>query len=383
VSALHELGVDARTLPTDPFRGWKYLSTPARGRHGDVVIARYLNDSPKLFKSLCRVAGDALSLIVFRMRGMRVFWICHNVDGETETYWPLSTKVRRWLWGHSAEKIFVTDSSLMDIARASLKGVQEKLTPTSMGLLRVPGKRKREYDEAMLAFLRRDTDSNSPRPRLNILCAGRTGPKYIHFDLLPRLERELREGGWEPRFLAITNFQRDGVWSRGRRYDDFIQWCDNNPAVMLVREYIDFNENEWSEHIDLIWRALSDHSMSFTLFNACDAKIPLLSYQSGHLGQLIQREGIGAMINRDFTNVGPAVDRALAVNPGQFQAFMAKRSWSDGARLLLNAVTSKRLALVDDDAEQDSCLTMPGENGFQTWTARPECQAPHRSQKKP
>lgn len=352
VRALHELDVDARTLPTDPFRGWKYLSTPSRGLRGDVVIARYLNDSPRLFKSLCRVAGDALSLMVFRVRGMRVFWICHNVDGETETYWPLSTKVRRWLWGHSAEKIFITDSTLMDIARVSLKEVQEKLTPTSMGLLRVPGKRRHKIEETMLEFLTRDTDSGNPRARLNILCAGRTGPKYIHFDLLPRLERELQRSGWEPRFLAITNFQRDGVWSRGRRYDDFIQWCNDNPSVMLVREYIDFDENEWSDHIDLIWRALSDHSMSFTLFNACDAEIPLLSYQCGHLGQLIQQEGIGAMINHDFSNVGAAVEQALAVDPRQFQAFMSKRSWSHGARLLLNAVTSTQTPGLDNEAGQ-------------------------------
>jgi len=339
VAAIRTLGGESRALPRYPFTVWASLLRRSPVRRGDVLVARFLNDHPSLLLSVCKPLGDALTLAVCWLRGIRVFWLCHNVDRETESYWPVTSGLRRRMWSRCAERIVIDDPTLMAAANVIFRRYRDKLFPITLGPLDY-GPRHDRPDLAQRArtfFTREQRRDGGKDCRLNILCAGVSGEKYLHFDLLPRLERELRALRWEPRIVVVTRFQKDGGWSRGKHYGAFIEWCERTPSVLLLRDYIDLDEREWTDDVDLIWRTMSDWSFAFTLFNAARARIPVLSYECGHSGQVVEHEGIGATVAWDFSNLDEAVRQARATPDERFERFLARRSWQNGARILLGA----------------------------------------------
>lgn len=334
---LSELGGESDVWRSYPFTAWMKLWRPSGARKGDVIVVRFLNDNPSLLLTLLKPVGDCVTLAICAVRGVRVFWLCHNIDKETECYWPFVSQLRRWLWSRRAEKIVIDDPSLMDAAYAEFTKFYDKLFPITLSPLESgPVYNRPDLEKQGREFLFRDAGGGKdPRKQLNILCAGTTGLKYYHFQLLPVLERKLREHGWNPRILVVTRFQKNGSWSRGKDYGSFIDWCERTPGVLLLREYIDLDERDWRDDVDLIWRSMADWSFPITFYNACRAEIPVLSYQAGSVGVIVERERIGATINWDFSNVGTAVETALSIPQESFKAFLGRRSWENGARELL------------------------------------------------
>lgn len=338
VQAINQRGGKAQALKAYPFTAWLTLMRPDKVEPGDVVVVRYLNDNPSLFLSLLKPIGDLLTLAVVRIRKVRLLWLCHNVDRETETYWPLVSRLRRRVWERYCDAIIVTDPSLMDAANAVFYKARSKITPITLGALPKDRRFSRPDDERRARrFLRSpDAGEGSGRGSIRVLCAGISGEKYIHFELLPLLDRFLKAAGWSPRVLVVTRFQRNGSWSRGKDYSDFVDWCDKTDSVLLLKDYIDIDEKEWSDDIDLVWRTMSDWSFAFTLINACVAKIPLLSYQSGAVGTIVDRERIGATVSWDFSDLEEKVDAALGIPSKNFEDFLAKRSWDNAARVFMS-----------------------------------------------
>lgn len=339
-AAIRSQDGNAEAVQAYPFTAWLQLLKRGSAKRGDVIVIRFLNDHPSLLASLIKPFGDAVTIMICVLRGVRIFWLCHNVNRETESYWPLISWFRRWLWARRAERIVIDDPSLMAAAQAVFLDHRSKLWNITLGPPdEWPRYNRPDLVERARTFMARPDPSDPDRERrLHILVAGISGSKYLHFELLPKLEPRLRELGWDPRILVITRFQRPGGWSRGKRYGGFIDWCERTPTVLLLRDYIDIDEREWVTDVDLIWRAMADWSFPFTLFNAARARIPVLSYQSGHTGALVEREGIGAMVDWSFGNLGEAVNTALATPSGNFEAFLAERTWDIGARRLMAAV---------------------------------------------
>ncbi|SEO98088.1 hypothetical protein [Aquisalimonas asiatica] len=338
VRAIRQRGGQAAELKLYPFTAWFHFMRPGGASGGDVAVIRYLNDHPSLVVSLLKPVGDILTVTVFKLRRVRVFWLCHNLDRETEKYWPLVSRFRRRIWERVSERILVTDPLLMDAANTVFYRVRHKVAPITLGLLPKDKRfNRKEAEREAREFLRSGGVTEDGRRRtLNILCAGVSGKKYLHFDLLPQLERGLREAGWEPRILVVTRFQKGGVWSRGKDYSGFIEWCDRAESVLLLRDYIDIDEQEWADDIDLVWRSMSDWSFAFTLLNASAAGIPILSYQSGAMGLIVEKAGLGASISWDFCDLDEKVKAALAVPETNFQVFLEKRSWDNAARVLMS-----------------------------------------------
>lgn len=98
------------------------------------------------------------------------------------------------------------------------------------------------------------------------------------------------------------------------------------------------DEQDLAGSIDLVWRSRADWSSSFTLFNAREARIPLLTYEAGFLGEFIPQQGIGATIRWDFSNVAEAVNEALTVDAADFERLLAERSWELGAQAIAAAL---------------------------------------------
>src|SRR5690606_13593977 len=76
-------------------------------------VLRYLNDYPSFGKTLVRTASEViliLSCILFRIE---IFWICHNIDRESDMYHPIMTNFRRKIVSFFSKKIFVTDELLV------------------------------------------------------------------------------------------------------------------------------------------------------------------------------------------------------------------------------------------------------------------------------
>ncbi|MFV8835529.1 hypothetical protein ACNSTU_11235 [Aquisalimonas sp. APHAB1-3] len=306
-----------------------------------MVVCRYLNDHPNLFISLMKVLGDSVAVSIARTRGVRVLWLCHNVDRETETYWPGITAWRRGLWSRAAETILVPDPALMSPAIGAFLGHRDKLRPITVGPLPTPTLDPEEQARLaqVKAFLNAPSDGG--RKPLRLLVAGTPGRKYLHFSLLPRLCDALEHSGWAPRVVVAGQFDNRGRVIRGEDYRKFLAWCRDHDNIHLETSYLPLDERELADSIDLIWRSIADWSFAFTLFNAALARIPILTYEAGFLGSFVPQQGLGATIAWDFSNVDEAVRDALHADPQNFERFLTERSWERGGALIVAALSEQ------------------------------------------
>src|SRR5690554_389174 len=65
------------------------------GKRIKVYVFRYLNDSNSLFIAYLRVISEAITIGIAKLFSIEIWWLCHNVDKETSSYYPHLTKIRR------------------------------------------------------------------------------------------------------------------------------------------------------------------------------------------------------------------------------------------------------------------------------------------------
>lgn len=352
IEALSAKGVQARPLTVKPFMFWWAILRGRISSRREIAVVRYLNDNRNPLVSLVKVLGDTLTLLVSRTTGLRCLWLCHNVDQETERYWPGATQARRWLWVRTAKRILITDPDLMEAAKRCFPRHRDKLHVVP--LAPIPPRTQTGSSEAVRRIRRffghgRSSDQPEVGSPLNILVAGLPGPKYLHFRLLPQLHGALKDCGYQPRIVIVSPIG-DPRWQRGQRYDELIHWALAQPDVLLVDDWIEFSETDLADCVHLVWRAMSDFSLPFTLFNAARAGIPILTYDSGFLGQIVERRNIGACVNREMSNVCHAVARALAVGPAELSAFLKGRTWDRAAAALVSAAYDDRARPPDESS---------------------------------
>lgn len=153
-----------------------------------------------------------ISAWLARARGVRVVWLCHNVNRETEAYWPGITARRRRIWKGAAELILVPDPALMDMAHVVFLGERDKLVPIIFGPLPVPTleEDERRRVEAIRRFCDAPAGDESGRRPLRLLLASNRGTEYLHLHLLPRLCEALEQAGWLPRIVVVGPSRRSG-----------------------------------------------------------------------------------------------------------------------------------------------------------------------------
>ncbi|MFK3862207.1 hypothetical protein [Pseudoalteromonas rhizosphaerae] len=217
-------------------------------------------------------------------------WILHNLDRDSFVKYPKINKLRRLLIAKFCKKIFVTDEV---IKKEILKGVipfdfkKNKLVAISFGENLKTKVSDFDYDvKSIISQLKEGCDD------LRIgLCATAYSEKCFHI--------------WElEKLLNIINYERKTVHvifickiPREDLKDAYFQRLAARTDLTFLPHGGEVNEYYLSEYIDFIYRALSDVSVPMSIYNACSAKLPILTHPVGVSKCLIEDTGIGFCID--------------------------------------------------------------------------------------
>lgn len=309
-----------------PFFLLKYIFKYQRPK---AYIVRYLNDYPRLLKTIIRTISEIGLVLICKVFKINIFWICHNVDKESSQNFPSISNFRRALIGRASKRIFVTDRLLVSYAENELFRYRGKIESISFG--QIDGNTRGNGDQKSKEFLaenRNLAEANNLK-FLAVLCAGApTSKKSLHFSYLVTLIEKGRENGYH--IAAIVS----GNWDESEHCRTLIESYEHIPSILLFKEYIAFSSAFISSEIDFYFRSYDDYSVPFTIYEACSLGKPILSLNFGFLPQLIDVYRIGGTLNLNFSNIKQLLEKIKDSESFCFPCFLERNRWSSlGLRL--------------------------------------------------
>lgn len=291
-------------------------------------ILRYLNDYPSLTKSLLRSASELSLIILCKVFGVKIFWICHNVDRETSSYFPFLTAWRRRIVSFFSSRIFVTDELLVNYARKIFPKFQNKIESISFGELESRSNGTGDWESEEYIFKHREHAMRKNKRFLTVLCAGNPSErKYLHFPYLVNLINAANKANLY--LIAIVA----GKWQK----DDYSKTLLSNllqcRQVLVFENYTTFSEDFIKANIDFYFRGYDDYSVPFTVYEACQMEKPVLALNTGFLPTMIAHYDLGTCVETDFSDLEDALNK-LRNNIFQFGRFRYLKQWSSLAEKL-------------------------------------------------
>lgn len=337
--AAQEINVDLIPMSTSPiFFVFVYLKLAlSRGRPSGVIL-RYLNDYRSFPKTLLRFVSE-ISLIMFiKLFGVKLFWICHNVDKETVAFYPNISRFRRFIMSKYSSRVFVTDQLLVKHFNKHFNLVNDKCYSAGFGL----PLNKKNFDqyavakaEAFIKGHQNAFNTNQTKKLLVTFCAGSIeNDKYLHYNYLPWLIEKARES--EYKLIAIVA----GEFTNSKRCKHILKSLSKNSNILIFEKFTEFSDAFIKTSIDFYWRAYSDISVPYTVYEAAKLGKPVMSLKSGFLQELISFYELGPVI--DFCSNKEDISEALAsIELKKFNRsidhFRTNASWNRLVELLENS----------------------------------------------
>ncbi|ANS84199.1 hypothetical protein VSVS12_00382 [Vibrio scophthalmi] len=289
-------------------------------------IIRYLNDYSSVWKSLLRLFSEFATLVLCKLLNISVYWICHNVDNESITNFPLITKWRRFLVRKACKTIFVTNKLLVKSAQKIFP--DKDIRSISFGLVQKNSNFDKELESLIGLKL---SESNST---IRILITGSPVPKSKHFDYIERLILKCRELNIGISVLVGGEFEKN------IRSLNLLSIYAQYPEILVYDRYINISDDFVRDNFNFYFRVYSDLSVPYTLYESCSLKIPMLTIDGFFLAELIKHSNIGFVLKKDFSNIDIILQEAIS--DCYYQKFLRDNNWGSLSKELL-------LSLKQDD----------------------------------
>lgn len=301
-----------------------------RRKRVDIVVFRYLNDRRSFFRTLANALTEIVMVMICRLFRIKVYWIMHNVDKESIVYYPALNSLRRKVMMEFAHKIFVMDPLLKHHAMAA--GAREsKLDWLSFGLLPVSHYNEKGDDigETLTRF-KRGLSHNNNKVVLGI-CVSSSMTKFHHFLLANEfIERANRNAEGSVIGLILV-----GQFPKGSKFEKARRQVEGNPNILHVDKNFAVEFEEIEPQIDFFYRAVNDLSVSYSVFDAAKSGKPLFTHNYGFLPEMVSKYELGFLIPDDEKDLATwLTDKLSSWDPEPGKAFLAARTWENGARKL-------------------------------------------------
>lgn len=287
-------------------------------------IVRYLNDYPNIFKTISRLLSEFFLICLCKVFNIKLIWICHNVDRESEAYFPLLSRTRRNLFASFSEKIFVTDQLLIEKAKKVFPSNQSKIDFVTFGVITNKSNQiinLHEKEILKLISTKRDLLINSRYDFKVLFCAGMPrSKKSLHFDYLLELIEKAKNNGIY--LLAIVS----GDFHNSERGEFLLSKFINNKQIFLFDNYTNFSEEFVKKAVDFYWRGYSDFSVPYSVFESATLKKPILALKNGFFNKYIEFYKLGLDIDLKTDNFIDIFDK-LEQNDFLFDEFLVTHSW--------------------------------------------------------
>jgi hypothetical protein len=84
---------------------------------------------------------------------------------------------------------------------------------------------------------------------------------------------------------------------------------------------------------------MTDYSIAYTLYVACDIKKPVITHNIGALADIVVNEKIGIAIHPGQPDILPLIQNCVEMwDPSNADRFLAVRNWETGAARLLDNI---------------------------------------------
>lgn len=304
-----------------------------KGERVHVFVFRYLNDNKHLRVTLEYLIRDLLTIILCKLTNIKILWILHNIDKETIVHFPLICKIRRAMVSFASKRVLVTDPLLMN--HALEHGIKKsRLDWTCFG---IPP--KNVLDERNIKLRKQIVDFKNSFRKEGIrhvalgLCVSEEAKKKVHY-----LYADSIVGKCKEREDACVVLVMIGKYPAGEEFQKAKQRINDSPYILYFDESFPVNEPYIADHIDFFYRSMTDYSIAYTLYVACDVGKPVFTQDFGALPEIIEQENIGFTLNGSPHTHSKIITSLESWSSGGSNTFLAQRNWKTGAERLLNNI---------------------------------------------
>lgn len=255
----------------------------------------------------------------------------HNVDRETIVHFPFITKMRRGLVRLVTSRVLVTDPHLIN--PALVHGVKK----SRLDWLCFGKPSKIELDDRNIKLNKQILDFKNSLYKDGIryvalgLCVSNKAKKKVHY-----LYADSIVGKCEERNDACVALVMIGEYPAGDNFQEAKQRVIDSPYILYIDDPFQVNESFIADHVDFIYRSMTDYSIAYTLYIACDVKKPVFVHDFGVLPRIIEEENIGFTLNGNRHQPSAIVSFLASWNSDGCERFLAQRNWNKGAERLLD-----------------------------------------------
>lgn len=282
------------------------------------IIFRYLNDYPSLGKTLLRLFSEALTITMAKITRTKIYWICHNVDKETDSHFPHLSKIRRNLLQSSSAGIFVLDEILVPYAIKAFP--KSKVDYISFGTFEINNKdhdRIKEINDFIV--------ENKSNRTIFGLCIGSINYKTIHFLEIPKLLQKAKDQGIDLKLIVggpISEYLR-------QKHPEIFSFYTESKDIYFVDGFIKYEELDIRE-ISFVFKSNTDLSVPLSYYTAAKASVPIMAIEDTFSAEIVIAYNLGEIVNKDYKNLLHIIEK-LNNAKYSFDSFLKKNSWDRAA----------------------------------------------------
>jgi|SRR5690625_48273 len=296
------------------------------------VIVRYLNDYPSIVRTLIRTMSELMTILICVLLGIRVIWLCHNVDRESLQYHPVMSRLRRRLHGQVSHTILVTDQLLVPHAKRLVARNNTTIRGSCFGdpkELKKPGRIDEQDRELIERFVEGAKDGLGDTTLVGFYAGTPDNKKLDTFRLIPDLINAAQHEGIELHFIVVGPIR--GMIAK--ELPEVLDFLSSDPRVLFIGDrYVDIDLLTINKAIDFYWRVYTDLSVPYSTYYAASVRKPILTINRGFLAEMVYTYKLGAVADYDLGNLGQCLHELREWETSNAELFLASHSWAAGAR---------------------------------------------------
>lgn len=320
--SLKRLGASSQAVKgsaiNSPYVLFKYIVSANKP---EVFVFRYLNDYDSAFKSYIRLISEILTVLLCKLFGIRIWWICHNIDKETQSHHHALSRFRRNLIKMVSEYIFATHHLLVPHA-VKILGVSN-VKSISLGYLEENVYDTLTKEDEVNIALKKWLDERRNQQSKFIFVVGTSAHKVLHFKYVNALVNQLNQednlNTWYALVVGEKVESNEHIYNIGSKY--------LVPSI-IIEEYMDY-----------YYRVIDDLSVSYTVYEAAWNKKPILTEMTGFLPEMVSEFNLGYVIDRK--KIKEFIEELKMDQVFGFNLFLKNNNWDRSASTFIKCLDEK------------------------------------------
>lgn len=298
------------------------------------LLFRYLNDKRRLLKTVYLLFSESLLICLCRIRKIPIVWICHNVDQESNVFWPIISRLRRRQVISAAGAVCVTIDELVERFRALNPKYSRDVTVSTFGV-----KCNVVSCASNLKEGRFRTQFGIAQESIAVLSIGGWLQKKRHeVERVTFYAKLADERGLDLKFI-VAGTQCAGLKQCEPKLYEELAKLKN---VHILNKFVPIDQCFDANGCDFLFKSYPDYSVPYGVFDALRLNVPIVSEAKTFVGEVVERRGIGMNLSSeslevDFLRLTQIREDPSLVEQG-IKEFLRANTWERGASAIGHAI---------------------------------------------